>query len=171
MRVREPGVDEEVEVVRARGLFQDEGAVHLRCEDVLHVGGELGVDREVHERLLRSVPGYLEARSRSEDYALRAAVVLLQSIFHGLTGQDSALAIVLSTLAIAALFSPLRRRIQTIFDRRFYRQNYDAALSLARFARTARDEVDLDTLTGELAGVVTDTMQPKHVSFWLRRQN
>lgn len=97
-----------------------------------------------------------------------AAVVLLQSLFHGLTGQDSALAIVLSTLAIAALFSPLRRRIQSFFDRRFYRQNYDAAQALARFARTARDEVDLDVLTGELAGVVTDTMQPQHFSLWLR---
>src|SRR5690606_6844241 len=99
-----------------------------------------------------------------------AAVVLLQSLFHGLTGQDSALAIVLSTLAIAALFSPLRHRIQSFFDRRFYRQNYDAVQALARFARTARDEVDLDGLTGELADVVTDTMQPQHFSLWLRRQ-
>lgn len=99
-----------------------------------------------------------------------SAVVLLQGLFHGLTGQDSALAIVLSTLAIAALFAPLRRRIQDFFNRRFYRQNYDAAQTLARFARTARDEVDLDALTGELAGVVRDTMQPEHFSLWLRER-
>jgi hypothetical protein len=97
------------------------------------------------------------------------AVVLLQSLIHGLTGQDSALAIVLSTLAIAALFAPLRNRIQAFFDRRFYRRKVDAAQALARFANTARDEVDLDALKGELVGVVGETMQPEHVSLWLRR--
>lgn len=95
-------------------------------------------------------------------------VVLLQSLIHGLTGQDSALAIVLSTLAIAALFAPLRNRIQAFFDRRFYRRKVDAAQALARFANTARDEVDLDALAGELTGVVRETMQPEHVSLWLR---
>lgn len=96
------------------------------------------------------------------------AVVLLQSLFNTLTGQDSALAIVLSTLAIAALFAPLRLRIQAFFDRRFYRRNYDAARALDRFAHTARDEVDLDTLNAELTGVVTETMQPEYLSLWLR---
>lgn len=95
-------------------------------------------------------------------------VVLLQSLIHGLTGQDSALAIVLSTLAIAALFAPLRNRIQAFFDRRFYRRKVDAAQALARFANTARDEVDLDALAGELTGVVRETMQPEYVSLWLR---
>lgn len=97
-----------------------------------------------------------------------SAVILLQSLFNSLTGQDSALAVVLSTLAIAALFAPLRLRVQAFFDRRFYRSKYDAALALDRFARTARDEVDLDSLTQELSSVVDDTMQPEHFSLWLR---
>ena len=96
-------------------------------------------------------------------------VVLLQRLFGALTGAEgSPLAVVVSTLAIAALFTPLRRRIQDVVDRRFYRKKYDAQQVLAQFAITARDETDLDALTGELARVVQDTLQPEGVSVWLR---
>jgi hypothetical protein len=95
-------------------------------------------------------------------------VVGLQAVFTRLTGQDSTAAVVLSTLAIAALFTPLRRAIQGIIDRRFYRRKYDAEQVLTRFAATVRDETDLDRLTAELAAVIQETMQPDHVSVWLR---
>jgi hypothetical protein len=95
-------------------------------------------------------------------------VVLLQQIFSGLTGQaDSPLAIVLSTLAIAALFTPLRSRLQAFIDRRFYRQRYDAERTLAAFAAQARDETDLETLSAMLAESVAETMQPTKLSLWL----
>ena len=96
------------------------------------------------------------------------SVVLLQQLLRGLTGQTSPLAIVASTLAMAALFQPLRRRLQTTIDRRFYRRKYDAARILAAFSAHLRDEVDLDRLTSQLVTVVEETLQPVQVSLWLR---
>ncbi|HYN89679.1 MAG TPA: hypothetical protein VER55_14190 [Ardenticatenaceae bacterium] len=95
-------------------------------------------------------------------------VVLLQALFRALTGPGDDLAIIISTLGIAALFSPLRRRIQAFIDRRFYRRKYDAEQVLTTFASTLRDEVDLDRLRSALVTVVEETMQPAHVSLWLR---
>lgn len=95
-------------------------------------------------------------------------VVVLQFVFTRITGQDSPAALVLSTLAIAALFTPLRRALQSFIDRRFYRRKYDAERVLNRFALTLRDETDLDKLTAELVGVIQETMEPEHVSVWLR---
>jgi hypothetical protein len=97
------------------------------------------------------------------------SVILLQRLVSALTGiEQSPLAVVISTLAIAALFTPLRQRIQNAVDRRFYRRKYDAQQVLAAFALTARDETDLDALTGELARVVQETLQPEQVSVWLK---
>lgn len=97
-------------------------------------------------------------------------VTLMSGLFSAVTGQQSALAIVVSTLVIAALFNPLRRRLQEGIDRRFFRKKYNAEQVLARFALTARDETDLDALTAELVNVVQETMQPASVSIWLKPQ-
>jgi hypothetical protein len=97
-----------------------------------------------------------------------AGVALLQASFRALTGQDSPLAVVLSTLAIAALFNPLRGRIQSAIDQRFYRSKYDAGRILAAFSFQVRDEVEVNRLSASLLEVTHQAMQPTTLSLWLR---
>ena len=98
-------------------------------------------------------------------------VVILQQVFRGLTGQGDDLALILSTLAIAALSVPLRGRVQQAIDRRFYRRKYDVTLALQEFSAAAGREVELNHLTADLVGVVHKTVQPEQVSVWIRRFN
>ncbi len=96
------------------------------------------------------------------------SIVGLQALLRGIINANSSVAIVISTLVIAAIFQPLRRRIQAIIDRRFYRRKYDAARTIAAFSATLRNEVDLTQLSEHLVSVVEETMQPKYISLWLR---
>jgi hypothetical protein len=95
------------------------------------------------------------------------SVVGLQALFVQLTGQENTLAVVASTLAIAALFQPLRRRVQAFIDRRFFRKKYDAQLVLARFAARAQRESELDTISADLLATVQETLEPERVTLWL----
>jgi hypothetical protein len=95
-------------------------------------------------------------------------VTILQSLLSTVTGQESTLAVVISTLGIAALFNPLRKRLQTAIDRRFYRRRYDAEQALTGFAQVVRSEVELKSLVSELVNIVDETIQPEDISLWLK---
>jgi hypothetical protein len=95
------------------------------------------------------------------------SILLLQGMFTGLGAGQSPAAIVLSTLAIAALFNPLRRRVQAVVDRRFYRKKYDAEQVLVAFSARVRDEVELDRLSAELISAIEETVQPERVNLWM----
>ena len=98
------------------------------------------------------------------------AIILTQQLFRATTGETPDIAIVLSTLLIAMLFSPIRRRVQDVIDRRLYRRKYDVEKTLAQFQHNLRDEVDMETLKANLIGVVNDTMQPTKMALWVREE-
>jgi hypothetical protein len=122
------------------------------------------IDRIIRRTLVYGVvTGVLTA-------AYFGAVVLLQALFVRLTGQQSALAVVASTLGIAALFGPLRARVQEQVDRRFFRTTYDARLVLEGFAMRARDETDLDALAADLLATVEEALRPEQATLWLAKE-
>jgi len=98
------------------------------------------------------------------------SVIVLQRIFAGIIGESTEIITVLSTLAIAALFVPLRNRIQDAIDKRFNRKKYNAQQVMEKFSQTVRDETDIDKLTAELINMVNETMQPAHISLWLKKE-
>ncbi|MBW4436326.1 MAG: hypothetical protein KME04_04290 [Pleurocapsa minor GSE-CHR-MK-17-07R] len=98
-------------------------------------------------------------------------IILTQQIFRAATGETQDIAIVISTLLIAALFSPIRRRVQNVIDRRLYRRKYDVEKTLAEFQQNLRDEVDMETLKENLVGVVSETMQPDKIALWVRESS
>jgi hypothetical protein len=100
--------------------------------------------------------------------AFAALSIVTQRVTLAITGQESEAAVVLAALIVTALFQPLRSRVQTLVDRRFYRSKYDVSRTLERFASQVRDEVELERLTHSLIAVVQETMQPAHASLWLR---
>jgi divalent metal cation (Fe/Co/Zn/Cd) transporter len=96
------------------------------------------------------------------------SIILLQALFTAVSGQESAVAIVISTLIIATLFNPLRHRVQDLFDRRFFRKKYAAKKILTTYSARAGEAVDLDEMAAEMARVVQETMQPANISLWLQ---
>ena len=120
--------------------------------------------------IIRKTLQYTSADRACWRWSISAAFYCCRAWLKHLTGEQSPIVIVISTLVIAALFNPLRIRIQDFIDRRFFRKKYDAEQTLARFAEVARDEVEMDNLTAALLGVVEQTMQPQKVSLWLRER-